>query len=68
MPDTRHAHVHPHTHDHAKMHGQAPRHREAPRAAPALRASWLRQSALQRLAGAGVAIALIWAAVLWAMR
>ena len=51
---------HPHSHGHAphNRHGRTPR----------LRASWLRHSAVQRLAVAGAAIALLWAAVYWALQ
>ena len=51
--------------DHAHPHSRAPR---AIRARPALRASWLRDSALRRLAMAGGAIVLLWAAVAWALQ
>lgn len=56
---------HNHPHDH---HGHA---HAAPAVAVARRAdpgfSLLRLSALQRLAGAGVIIAVLWLAVLWAL-
>jgi hypothetical protein len=43
-------------------------HGGAPHPSPAVPPSLLRLSALERLAGAGVLIALIWAAVFWATR
>ena len=43
-------------------------HAGAPHPSAAISPSLLRLSAIQRLAIAGVLIALIWAAVLWAMR
>ena len=43
-------------------------HGGAPHPSPTVSPSLLRLSALERLAGAGVLIALIWAAVFWATR
>jgi hypothetical protein len=53
-----HAHAHRHHHHHAgDVHPPASVH-----------ASILRLSVMERLAAAAVAIALVWAAVLWAIR
>jgi len=52
-----------HTHSHGHTHPAAAVVR---RADPGF--SLLRLSALQRLAGAGVIIALLWLAVLWALK
>ena len=43
-------------------------HGGAPHPSPTISPSLLRLSAVERLAGAGVLIALIWAAVFWAIR
>jgi hypothetical protein len=53
----RHVHQHPHQHNHPGQ-GHPP---------ATISMSILRLSAAERLAVAGVLIALIWAAVLWAM-
>jgi hypothetical protein len=43
-------------------------HGGAPHPSPTVSPSLIRLSAMERLAGAGVLIALIWAAVFWATR
>jgi hypothetical protein len=55
---------HDHSHDH-DGHAHAASASAVRRADPGF--SLLRLSALQRLAGAGVIIALLWLAVLWAL-
>ena len=65
-----HAHRHDHGHEHEHEHGHGHDHHghaHDPAAVAAPGPSLLRMSALDRLLGAGVLSALIWAAVKWAM-
>jgi hypothetical protein len=56
--------IHDHQHEHGHHHHHHPGEGHPP---ASISPSILRLSAIERLAAAGVMIALIWAAVLWAM-
>lgn len=56
---------HGHAHAHGHAHGQAPARRA--HAAPELSGSMLRVSAAVRLGVAAAIVAVIWAAVIWAV-